>query len=115
EVRTVRKPLANLLRPLRLARPQAVRTVPAAAGACIPFRVWANAAFRLVVSNAAFTAVRHHIDRRILLLAQSSGPQIAPLPQNLIDRRLDRCLCEHISFHYATSNHTLSPALLLKR
>ena len=78
EMRTVRQPLADLLRPFRLPRPQTVRAVAVATGAGIPFPVLTAAAFGLVVSQGAFAAMGHEIECRILLLAQSSGPEVAP-------------------------------------
>jgi hypothetical protein len=59
------------------------------AGTRIPFVVKASSARRLVVAQFPVAAVRDEVERRILLFPESSGPQIAPFAQNIIDGRFD--------------------------
>jgi hypothetical protein len=46
-------------------------------------------ATRVIVSQRSLPAERHQVERRILLLAQSSGPEVAPLAQDVVDGRVD--------------------------
>ena len=62
EMRTVGKPLTHLLRPLRLTRSQAVRTMTVAARTCIPLIVSAPFAFGAIVSQRTFPAMRHQVE-----------------------------------------------------
>ena len=43
----------------------------------------------MIVAEAAFAAVCHEIERRILFVAQSARPEVAPFAQEIIDSRLD--------------------------
>lgn len=89
EMRTIRQSPANLLRPLRLPRPEAVRAVTVPTRTGIPFPVPAVAAAGLVVSQSPLPAAGDQVEGGILLITQSPGPEIAPLAQNIVDGRFD--------------------------
>ena len=89
EMRAIGQAPADLFRPLGLPRAQAHRAMPVPAGTGIPFVVEASSARRLVVAQFPVAAMRDEVERRILLFPESSGPQIAPFAQNVIDGRLD--------------------------
>ena len=97
EMGTVRQPLADLLRPFRLPRSKAVRTVPVAARTGIPLLMPAVLATRMIVAQRTLAAEGHQVERRILLLAQSSGPEVAPLAQNTVDGRFDAAYLNSMS------------------
>ena len=97
EMRTIRQPPANLVRPLRLARSEAVRTVAVAARTGIPLLMAAVLATRMIVTQRPLAAEGHQVERRILLLAQSSGPEVAPLAQNTVDGRFDAAYLNSMS------------------
>ena len=79
EMRAVGQPRAHLLRPFRLPRTQAVRAMAVAARTGKPFLMTATLAARVVVAQRSLAAECHEIQRRILLVAQSPGPEVAPL------------------------------------
>jgi hypothetical protein len=79
EMRAIRQTLTDLLCPLRLSRSKAVRAVAVAAGAGIPFRVLATLAASVVISKLPLAAESHEVEGRILLLAQTTRPEVAPL------------------------------------
>ena len=89
EMRAVRQASAGFFRPFGLAWPQAHRAMAVSTGTGIPFAVLALAACRLVVTKFPVAAVRNQVERRILLFPESSGPQIAPFTQYIIDGRFD--------------------------
>ena len=89
KVRAVREAFADLPGPLGLPRSEAGRTMAVATGTGIPFAVMAVRTLGVVVAQGPVTAVRHQVELGVLLLVQSPGPEIAPLTQNCVDRRLD--------------------------
>lgn len=89
EVWAVREAFADLLGPLGLPRSEAGRTMAVSAGTGIPFAVMAVRTLGVVVAQGPVTAVGHQVELGVLLVVQPSGPEIAPLTQNGIDRLFD--------------------------
>ena len=85
EMGAIRQALADLFRPLRLARPEAGGAMAVAAGAGIPFGAVAVPAFRAVKSQLAVAAVRHEVECRIAAFCQSARPEMPPLAENVVN------------------------------
>lgn len=89
KVGAIRKAFAHLLGPLGLSRPEARRTMTVTAGTGIPLVMTTVGAFRIIVAKGSVTAVSHQVELGILLPVEPSGPEVAPLSQNCVDRLFD--------------------------
>lgn len=89
KMRAIWQAIADLFGPLRLPRSEAIGTVAVATGTGEPFDMATILTTGAVVSQGAFATERHQIEGGILVLAQTSRPEVAPLAQNAIDGRFD--------------------------
>ena len=78
KMRAIRESLAHVLRPLRLAGTQATRAMTVAARTGIPIQITARLALHRVKPEFAMPAMTDIIKGGILLVTQSSRPEITP-------------------------------------
>ena len=96
EVRAVRQPFANRLRPSALPRSQAERAMAVATRTRIPFTAMALLTLGLIEAQFAMSAMREEIESAILLLAQSPRPTRPEIPQKTIDTEIShKCSYKH--------------------
>ena len=88
-------------------------------GTGIPFRVIAGLAFGFVIAEITHAAMGQKVELRILLLAQSSGPEVAPLAKNTVDGRFDdvymnsvSALLQDMNSPFSFANSSIPPMVL---
>lgn len=89
EMRAIGQAFAELLGPFGLAWSEAVRAMAIAAGAGVPILVVAVLAADLVEAERALAALGEQVERGILLLVETTGPEVAPLEEDVVDSRVD--------------------------
>ncbi len=103
EMRAIREAFTNLFRPLRLAGSEAIGAMPIPTGTRIPLQVVALIAFGGIKPQFTVAAVGDVIKSGILLITQTTGPEVTPFPQNVIDGCFD-CAIMNIMLKKATIN-----------
>jgi hypothetical protein len=109
-MRAVREAFTNFLRPLCLAGSQAIGAMPVPTGTRIPLQIVALITLGGIKPQFTVATVRDVIKSGILLITQSTGPEVTPFPQNVIDGCFN-CAIMNIMLKNATINLNKPEAL----
>ena len=97
EMGAIGQAFAELLGPFGLAWSEAVRAMAVTAGAGEPVLVVAVLAANLVEAEWALAAQSEQVERRILFLVKTTGPEVAPLEKDVVDSRVDTAYLNSMS------------------